>query len=496
MSEYRALRASRRSANLTPPAAFDCVGCSRRVIDDDAWEKVVTRGKRRPALVGVWAVLTHPEKPHTDWSINQMLAIELTAYLDRVRPRRILEAGSGYSTAILAAYAAQSGTEVVTLEHDRTYYRKTMRGLHQLGLDRHVDLRLAPLRPHWFEDRGPYQWYDSPLEGDFDFVFIDGPPKVLGRRAAFFALQRHLRPGWEVWIDDGSRQHEHHSVKVWEEEFSGAFLKSRRRDIGGKGVFVLRDTNGVHDHAGNGTTSRRLGIGILGSGDRSWWDRIERDLGAQLLTSSHVVVVDRDEPGRPLPRTAARFVDELLPANGRLPRQRLKMFGSLVRQPGIRHVLYLDDRWSQSTLDAGWLTRALQILEDQPDVEQVSLRHLVDVGVAGNAGQQPFTASFTGEPSLLRADRLGVALQSEWARRRPRASPSRPGAELEPAALWTVQLSPGVFRRNDRAGAQTETAFDADGDRLLSAGGILARAARAITAWAGQRRAEREPSST
>jgi predicted O-methyltransferase YrrM len=454
----------------------------------------VARGRQWPAPVAMWAVLTHREAPRTSWSINQMLAIELAAYLDRVRPRRILEAGSGYSTAILAAYAAQSGTEVVTLEHDKTYFRKTMRGLHRLGIDRHVDLRLAPSRPHWFEGRGPYQWYDSPLEGDFDFVFIDGPPKVLGRWAAFFALRRHLRPGWQVWLDDGSRRHEQECVKLWKEEFSGLFRSSRRRDIGGKGVFVLRDTNGVHDHAGNGTTSRRLGIGILGSGDRRWWDHMERDLGGQLLASSHVVVVDRDEPGRSLPGAAARFVDELLPANGRLSARRLKMFGSLARQPGIRHVLYLDDRWSQSTLDGGWLARGLQILERQPDVEQVSLRHLVDVGVAGNAGQQPFTASFTGEPSLLRADRLGIALQSDWARSRPRAS-SRSGGELEPAPLWTVQHSPGVFRRNDRAGPQPEPALDAGGDGLLSAGRMLARA-RAITAWVGQRGAVREPSST
>jgi hypothetical protein len=418
-------------------------------------EEVVGRGKQWPASVGVWAVLTHPDKPWTTWSINDMLAIELAGYLDRVRPRRILEAGSGYSTAILAAYAAQSGAVVVTLEHDKTYFRMTGRGLHKLGLDRHVDLRLAPLRQHWFEGRGPYQWYDSPLDGDYDFVFIDGPPKVLGRRAAFFALQGHLRPGWQMWIDDGSRQHEHHSVKVWEGEFSGVFLRSRR-DIDGKGVFVLRDTNGLHEHAGNGTTPHRLGIGILGGRDPNWWDHLERNLGGCLLSSSHVVVVDRGEPlRRRLPKAATKFVDERLPASGRLPQRRLEMFASLATQPGVRHVLYLDDRWSQSTLDAGWLTRGLQIL-DQPDVEQVSLRHLAEVGVAGNAGQQPFTTSFTGEPSLLRADRLGIALQSDWARCRPGASSSRSAAELEPAPLWTVQLSPGVFRRNDRAGYLAE----------------------------------------
>jgi hypothetical protein len=417
-------------------------------------EVVVRRG--RPAAAGVWDVLTSPDVPRSDWSINQMLAIELAAYLDRVRPPRILEAGSGYSTAILAAYAAHHDAEVVTLEHDFRYLRATRVGLRTLGLDRHVDLRLAPLRPHWFEGRGPYQWYDSPIEGDFDFVFIDGPPKVLGRRGAFFALQGHLRAGWQVWMDDAYRQHEHHSVKVWEEEFSGVFLRSRR-NIDGKSVFVLRDTNGVHDHTGNETTSHRLGIGILGGRDPNWWDHLERELGGCLLSSSHVVVADRGEPlRRRLPRAATKFVDDRLPASGWLPQRRLEMFASMATQPGVRHVLYLDDRWSQSTLDAGWLTRALQILDGQPDVEQVSLRHLVEVGVAGNVGQQPVTTSFTGEPSLLRADRLGIALQ------------------LEAAPLWTVQLSPGVFRRSDRAGYLSEGETSA---------ALLASAARSLMAW-------------
>jgi Methyltransferase domain len=455
----------------------------------------VGRGKQWPAPVDVWAVLTHPSKPWTTWSINQMLAIELAAYLDRVRPSRILEAGSGYSTAILAAYAAQSGAEVVTLEHDRTYFRMTMRGLHRLGVDRHVDLRLAPLRYHWFRGRGPYQWYDSPLEGEFDFAFIDAPPKVLGRRGVFFALQGHLRPGWQVWIDDAHRQHEHRSVKVWEREFSGAFLRWRR-NIDGKGVFVLSDANGAHHHAENGATPHRLGIGVLGSGNPNWWDHLEHNLGSCLLRSSYVVVAGRGEPERSLPKAAAKFVDELLPANGNLPHQRLKMFDSLAAQPGVRHVLYLDDRWSQSTLDAGWLARGLQVLETQPNVEQVSLRHLVDIGVAGNVQQEPFTTSFTREPSLLRADRLGTALQSEWARGRPRASSSRSGAELQSAPLWTVQLSPGAFRRNDRAITCTEAALDSNGDRPLSAGRVLARAASSILGWAVTRIGSRDASPT
>jgi hypothetical protein len=433
----------------------------------------LARGGRRPVAVGVWDVLVDPRAPRSDWSINQMLAIELAAYLDRARPQRILEVGSGYSTAILAAYAAHYDADVVTLEHDETYFRTTRRALRALGVDRWLDLQLAPLRLHRFGDHGRYCWYGAQLEGDFDFVFIDGPPKVVGRRGAFFALQGHLRPGWRVWVDDGSRRHERQCVRLWEEEFSGFFHESRR-DIDGKSVFDLCDANGAHGQVEGGSAPGQLAIGVLGNGDPRWWGQAERSLDSQLLDSSYVVVVDRGEPGRLLPRTAHRFVNAHLLANGRLRERTLGMFRSLATQPGVRYVLYLDDQWSPSTLDTSWLRRGLDILEDQPDVEQVSLRHLVDLDIAVNGGQRPFTGSFTHEPCLLRADRLGTALQ--------------------PAPLWTVQLSPGVFRRRHSADRFTAAAVDVEGSQPLPVGGRVRQAARSLVAAVGNLCASREDS--
>jgi hypothetical protein len=432
----------------------------------------LARGGWRPAAVGVWDVLTDEGAPRTDWSINEMLAIELAAYLDRVRPRRILEVGSGYSTIILGAYAAYQDAEVVTLEHDPKYLRTTRRALRRFGVDRRLDLRFAPLRNHWFGDHGPYCWYDVALKGDFDFVFIDGPPKVLGRRGAFFALQGHLQPGWRIWVDDGFRKHEQHSVRLWEKSFAGEFVESCW-DIDGKGVFVLSDAIGAQRWAGDGVTPNRLGIGILGNGDPSWWEQAEQVVGEQLLRSSYVVVVDSGRPpGRVLPAAAAGFVNTSLPAIGSLPGRMVRMFRSLAAQAGVRHVLCLDDRWSPSTLDTSWLRRGLDILEAHPDVEQVSLRHLVDVGVADGGGQRPFPGSFTGEPCLLRVDRLGTALQ--------------------PAPLWTVQLSPGVFRRRDSAHRLHEDAVDAAGSRPLPVGGVVRQAARSLVAAVSNLRGSRE----
>jgi hypothetical protein len=452
---------------------FECVGCS-------CWAararlpqgETLARGGWRPAAAGVWDVLTDKGAPRTDWSINEMLAIELAAYLDRVRPRRILEVGSGYSTTILGAYAAYHDAEVVTLEHDPKYFRTTRRALRRFGVDRRLDLRLAPLRHHWFGDHGPYCWYGVALEGDFDFVFIDGPPKVLGRRGAFFALQGHLRPGWRIWVDDGFRKHEQHSVRLWEKSFAGEFVESCW-DIDGKGVFVLSDASGAHEQAGNGVTPDRLGIGILGNGDPTWWEQAERVVGEQFLCDSYVVAVDgQGPPGQPLPAAAAGFVDRRLPSVGGLPERMVRMFRSLTIQAGVRYVLYLDDRWSPSTLDTSWLRRGLNILEEQPDVEQVFLRHLVDLDVPANGGQRPFPGSFTHEPCLLRADRLGTALQR--------------------APLWTVQLSPGVFHRRGSEDRLPEAAVHAEESQPLPVGGVVRQAARSLVAAVGNLRGSRE----
>jgi hypothetical protein len=389
------------------------------------------RGEDRqpvPAGTGISQLLRDPSVPRSEWSISKILAIELAAYLERVRPRRILEVGSGFSTAILAAYALEHGAEVVTLEHKSKYHALTANGLANLGLEGPVDLRLAELRPLQFGRHELYQWYDVSLDGEFDFVFVDGPPKVMGRRGVYFAVRDHLRPRWRMWLDDGLRNHERKCIRQWEEYFPGEFVRTRM-DIDGKGVFILRDAKDERDRGKDRAISGHLGIGIMGNGGSGWWRRAKRNLGDELLDSSYVVVMARDTtPAGGLPD----FVDQHLPADGQGIRP---MFEILARQSGVRYVLYLDDQWSPATLDESWLGRALDILEGNPEVDQVSLQHGIDV--IGRATGQIFPQPFALEPSLLRVDRLELALQS--------------GGRKPAPPLRTEQLFPGVFRRASQA---------------------------------------------
>jgi SAM-dependent methyltransferase len=385
------------------------------------------------AATTMWDVLDDPRAPRSPWSISQWLGVELAAYLERTRPQRVLEVGSGFSTAILAAYAARHGAQVVALEHDPRYRKFTAKGLQRLGLQGRVDLRMSPLKSQCFRGQGPYWWYGEPLEGDFDFVFADGPPKILGRRGVFFALAAHLRPGWQMWLDDGIRRHERQCIRLWAESFPDRFTWSRL-DMDGKGIYVLEDAKTKQRPATEPAASQFLGICILGAGSMRWWRSVERAIGTQLLRSSHVVVTARDEePGRTVPRFAGQFVNQWVPPDGRSSRVRLaSTLRALAGNQLVHYVLYLNDHWSPSTLDGDWLSRALGILEEKPTVDRVSLQHRGDAGVQTppdhGAGPVPET------PSLLRADGRKLMLQARRVRSRRRLP-------------LTEQLSPGVFRR-------------------------------------------------
>jgi predicted O-methyltransferase YrrM len=402
------------------------------------WASGIVSRRRDDATISVRELLADARVPRSDWSISERLATELAAYLERVQPRRILEVGSGFSTAVLAAYAIRHDAEVVTLEHAYEYHELTRKGLATLALDAPVDLRLAPLREQKFAGHGPYRWYSTKLEDDFDFVFVDGPPKVMGRQGVFFAVEKHLRPGWRMWLDDGLRKHERRCIRLWRERFPGHFSETRL-DIDGKGVFILSDARGERERAEEQAIAGRLGIGILANGDPDWWPRAKQNLGDRLLDSSYVVVTAQHSSLTPEPR---RFINRRRLGDRRPLEQRIQwILHELAGRPNVRYVLFLDDRWSPSPLVENWLSRALDILEKEPKVEQVCLKHRIDATdeAARRGSRQPFT----GTPSLLRANRLSVILQPEAAKsRRRQQTPS----------LRTIQLSPGVFRRDDRHG--------------------------------------------
>ena len=182
-------------------------------------------------------MVNDPRLPWSSWSVTPAMASSLVEQLCKRRPRRILEAGSGISTALLARYAELTGAQVVTLEHDPPYFRQTAALLERLALRRTIDLQLASLGSVRQNGRASDNFYRPVPEGEFDFVFVDGPPKRVGRQGALFALAGRLSGDCELWLHNGHRQHEKDCVVAWQRafQFDATLMEA------GEGVWVLRN---------------------------------------------------------------------------------------------------------------------------------------------------------------------------------------------------------------------------------------------------------------
>jgi hypothetical protein len=425
---------------------------SRRSVSQAPSRSLVQVDDQQPVAPDVYELLAARQIPWTDWSISGAMAIELTAYLERSRPKRVLEIGSGVSTVILAAYARRypaDDIKVTTLEHKWAYHLMTGRALRKLGLADRVELRHARLRKQEFdtgEDTRWYDWYDVQLQGEFDFVFVDGPPMEKGREVVYYAIAGHLARGWEIWLDDGRRAHESECIRLWQKHFPDHFY-CRLEDIDGKGVWILREQP---------SHEKSFDLGILADGDTAFLEQVMSALRPYLRDGDAIVKSDAGR-GLTAPVQAFRSAD-ISTYNARVqyqtegPRDHkvLQELVKLVRDRRVEYVLYLQQYWLTRTLDDDWLGRALEVFRHDQTIEQVQLRHQMDK-FGGRPphdrikedGSPPFDAPIAFEPSLIRAGALRAYLHEdvpadiEW---------------LSRQRLRTVNLSPGVFSRTREDG--------------------------------------------
>jgi predicted O-methyltransferase YrrM len=140
----------------------------------------------------------------------------------RIRPRLIVECGSGPSTVWLALAIRDHGLEcrIVSLEHDESFASDTRRDLQAQNLHHIAEVRHAPLRDPELVGHAT-TWYDrSALTGlsDIGLLFVDGPPDSIGPMARFPAvplLGRSLAATATVVLDDVIRPAEAETADRW-----------------------------------------------------------------------------------------------------------------------------------------------------------------------------------------------------------------------------------------------------------------------------------------
>ena len=418
-------------------------------------------------------LLDHPSVVWGDWAITRSLAEQLVGHLDERRPKRILDIGSGCSTVFLAHYAARHGAHVVSLEHARPYHARTQRLLEAVGLAEHVELRLAPLVDRPCEDGSDHPWYNTDLEGHFDFIFVDGPPGKHGRQAALFALWDHLAPGdWELWLHDGARPHEQACLELWRDHY--ALETALDVDADSRGVLRLTASRHIEPAqdpvreikhteifklgaeiqpaSGNG-----LGISLLTGGRPSLFASTIESLvrvASDVLANAYVVaLVNGDDPQTQALVDRLSFVDRCIRAPGELQPigpATSRLMQALCSRDEIQYVLHIEDDWKTNGNDSRWLDDARSILDTVDNVGQVRLRlrservlpyHMVSkipiVWKPRDGYDLSESAHFTFNPSLMRRE--------DVLRVYPCEDETEAQVNFLRTGYGTAQLTPGVF---------------------------------------------------
>ncbi|WP_169579562.1 class I SAM-dependent methyltransferase [Ruania albidiflava] len=159
------------------------------------------------------------------WAMEPTALVELVNVVARLRPRLVLECGSGTSTLWIAYALRRNGSgRVVALDHDTEYAAATAQVITEHGLEQWAHIRHAPLAPT-DTPRGPMPWYSTDLTDltGIELLVVDGPPKATGELARYPALpvlDDRLAPDARILFDDADRPDEVAVLDAWRETYS------------------------------------------------------------------------------------------------------------------------------------------------------------------------------------------------------------------------------------------------------------------------------------
>ncbi|MEO8290808.1 MAG: hypothetical protein ABI649_07410 [Gaiellaceae bacterium] len=182
------------------------------------------------ALTNTFLAERLAERRLGDWTISAQAMNLLEAEIERRPPRRVLEFGSGISTACLARYMTEhapgASPLVVSIEEEADFCTESGALLEELGLDRVARVHHVPLARKDVAGRS-VSAYDLPLElaqelrsSQPDLVFIDGPGMAGGRfaRWAVLHLILPLLPGgFRFYLDDALSDSSLEYARLWSE---------------------------------------------------------------------------------------------------------------------------------------------------------------------------------------------------------------------------------------------------------------------------------------
>lgn len=163
-----------------------------------------------------------PIPPLRGHAISPDTAIFMDDILKALRPKAILELGSGFSSALLARHCAEYGGTLTSVDHLQEFGDLAAGYVSAWGAQDFFDLIIVDVIEQPLESGEHTLFYDlAPVAAKgikFDFAFLDGPPKYVSEkvRGGFLPLFKDvLSPSCTILVDDYYRPGEMEMVAGW-----------------------------------------------------------------------------------------------------------------------------------------------------------------------------------------------------------------------------------------------------------------------------------------
>lgn len=178
-----------------------------------------------------------------EWALPAQTMQFAARIADMMKPARIIEFGSGYSTLVLAKVSRQTNGRLLSFEHSEFFAQRTEA---QLGSDAQAGAATIlhrPLKIHRYGAKllSCYSicWKEHKDFEGCELSLVDGPPSSISREAVLYELFPRLRVGGVVLVDDMNRESEQRWLKTWKQVF-GEALETCVLSSFGRGLGVFR----------------------------------------------------------------------------------------------------------------------------------------------------------------------------------------------------------------------------------------------------------------
>ncbi|MGP5209043.1 class I SAM-dependent methyltransferase [Corynebacterium casei] len=159
------------------------------------------------------------------WAIDAKSMLQLVNVFETVKPRLVVEIGSGTSSVWLGYLAERINAQVISIEHEGSFANRTRDLIAEHSLESTVNVIHAPLTP--VEIGGEeYNWYQTDFISalnEVDLLIVDGPIGSTSKHARYPALPllaKTLSTDAVVILDDTHREDEAKIAQQWSADYS------------------------------------------------------------------------------------------------------------------------------------------------------------------------------------------------------------------------------------------------------------------------------------